>query len=122
MQKERGRRIYRKASKEERARHAKIRDQIEEELPEIRNRAQKRLALLRKEGTPLRQILSALKAERKRQGLSLKDIYDRTGIDRAALSRLENNEDANPTLTTLERYATAVGKEMVVILSEPSKP
>jgi transcriptional regulator with XRE-family HTH domain len=36
------------------------------------------------------------------------------------LSRLENNEDANPTLATLERYAEAVGKQMIVLLSEPT--
>jgi len=33
---------------------------------------------------------------------------------------LENNEDANPTLATLERYAEAVGRQMVVLLSEPA--
>lgn len=118
MAKERGKRVYRKATNEEQVRHARIRDQIADELPEIRQRAQQRLALLKEEGTPLRQVLSALRAERERQGLSLKDIFDRTGIDRAALSRLENSEDANPTLTTLERYAEAVGKQMVVLLTD----
>ena len=118
MAKERGKRIYRKATDEERKRHAKVREQIKEELPDIKRRARQRLALIKKEGTPLRQVLAALRAERERQGLSLADINERTGIDRAALSRLENNEDANPTLTTLERYAAAVGKQMVVLLYE----
>ncbi len=120
MTKERGKRIFRKATDEERERHAKIREQIADELPDIKKRARQRLALLKKEGTPLRQVLAALHVERERQGLSLADINERTGIDRAALSRLENNEDANPTLATLERYAEAVGKHMVVLLSEPA--
>ncbi len=120
MARKRGKRVYRKATEEERARHAKIREQIADELPEIKKRARQRLALLKKEGTPLRQVLTALRAERERQGLSLSDINERTGIDRAALSRLENNEDANPTLATLERYADAVGKQMVVLLLEPT--
>jgi DNA-binding phage protein len=120
MAKGRGQRIYRKTTGEERARHAKVREQIADELPDIRRRAKERLALLKKEGTPLRQVLAALRAERERQGLSLADINERSGIDRAALSRLENNEDANPTLTTLERYAEAVGRQMVVLLSEPT--
>jgi DNA-binding phage protein len=120
MAKERGKRIYRKATDEERARHAKVRDQTAGELPAIKRRARERLALLKKEGTPLRQVLAALRAERERQGLSLADINERTGIDRAALSRLENNEEANPTLATLERYAEALGKQMVVLLSEPA--
>lgn len=118
MTKERGKRIYRKATEDERKRHAKVREQIANELPEIRQRAKNRLALLKREGTPLRQLLGALRAERERLGLSLNDIYERTGIDRAALSRLENNEDANPTLATLERYAEALGKQMVVLLSD----
>lgn len=120
MAKERGKRIYRTATDEERAKHAMVREQIAEELPDIRRRAKERLVLLKKEGTPLRQVLAALRAERERQGLSLADINERTGIDRAALSRLENNEDANPTLATLERYAEAVGRQMVVLLSEPT--
>ena len=120
MSKERGKRVYRKATDEERARHAKVRKQIAGELPDIKRRARERLTLLKKEGTPLRQVLAALRTERERQGLSLADINERTGIDRAALSRLENNEDANPTLATLERYAQAVGKQMVVLLSEPA--
>ena len=120
MAKELGKRVYRKATEKERARHAKVREQIASELPDIKRRARERLALLKKEGTPLRQVLAALRAERERQGLSLADINERTGIDRAALSRLENNEDANPTLNTLERYAEAVGKQMVVLLSENS--
>jgi transcriptional regulator with XRE-family HTH domain len=45
-------------------------------------------------------------------------MYERSGIDRVALSRLENNEEDNPTLDTLERYAAAVGKEMIVLLRE----
>ena len=116
MATERGRRIYREATDEERNRHAKIRDQIAAELPDIRRRARERLALLKKEGTPLRQVLTALRAERERLGLSLADINQRSGIDRAALSRLENNEEANPTITTLERYAEAIGKHMIVLL------
>ena len=121
MTKERGQRVYRKATDEERARHAELREKIAEELPDIRRRARQRLALIKTEGTPLRQALAALRAERERQGLSLADINERTGIDRAALSRLENNEDSNPTLATLERYAEALGKQMVVLLSESNR-
>jgi len=121
MSRDRGKRIYRKSTDEERVRHDKVREQIAGELPDIRRRAMERLALLKQEGTPLRQVLAALRAERERQGLSLADIQERSGIDRAALSRLENNEEANPTLTTLERYAEAVGRQMVVLLSEPAE-
>lgn len=121
MSTEQGKRIFREATDEERKRHAEARSLVAGEIPEIRQRAKERLEIIKREGTPLRQLLGALQAERQRQGLSLADIHERTGIDRAALSRLENNEEANPTLATLERYASAVGKHVIVFLSEASR-
>jgi len=46
--------------------------------------------------------------------LSLADVEQRTGIGRAALSRLENDTEPNPTVVTLTRYAQALGKRLVV--------
>jgi transcriptional regulator with XRE-family HTH domain len=43
-----------------------------------------------------------------RQGLSLADIHAKTGIGRAAICRLENLVDANPTVATLDRMAAAL--------------
>jgi DNA-binding phage protein len=56
----------------------------------------------------LRQLLRQLKEHRERAGLNLATISERSGIDLAALSRLENGI-GNPTFTTLSRYAKAVG-------------
>ena len=55
-----------------------------------------------------------LRRERQAQGLSLSDVERRSGIGRAALSRLENETELNPTVVTLTRYAEALGKEVVV--------
>ncbi|MCC6580138.1 MAG: helix-turn-helix transcriptional regulator [Phycisphaeraceae bacterium] len=65
----------------------------------------------------LRQVLGELKAERQRQGLSLTDLSRRSGIDKAALSRLENAANANPKLDTLVRYAEAIGIELRVTVA-----
>lgn len=65
-------------------------------------------------------ILAALKAERQRQGLSLSDIERKTGIDKAALSRLENGHQDNPTFETLRRYAAGLGKQPVHALADNS--
>jgi len=62
----------------------------------------------------LRQAFQLLKAERLAQGLSLAEVEKRAGIGRAALSRLENEAEANPTVLTLERYSEALGKNLVV--------
>jgi ribosome-binding protein aMBF1 (putative translation factor) len=64
----------------------------------------------------LREFLGCLRRERESQGLSLSDMAERTGIGKAALSRLENGLQANPTLVTLARYARALNKRLVCAL------
>jgi DNA-binding XRE family transcriptional regulator len=60
----------------------------------------------------LRTMLGTLKKHRERQGLSLTDVAARSGMDRAAISRLENGVYLNPTVDTLYRYAQAVGADI----------
>jgi DNA-binding XRE family transcriptional regulator len=60
-------------------------------------------------GRPFRDLMAALRAERERQGLSLADLAERTGIDRSAIHKLEIGLNTNPTLATLTRYAEALG-------------
>ncbi len=60
------------------------------------------------------QLLGKLKQLRQEQGLSLADVSDASGIDRAAISRLENGVFGNPTLRTLETYARALGVRMQI--------
>ena len=50
--------------------------------------------------------------------LSLADLTDLTGMDRSALSKLETGQRANPTVETLVRYAEAVGKRLVMSLTD----
>ncbi len=61
-----------------------------------------------------RGLVATLRAERERQGLSLADLKQRTGISREAISRLENLDTPNPTLQTLARLASAMGLEIDV--------
>src|SRR3972149_3580528 len=57
----------------------------------------------------VRDIIQVLKAERQRLGLSLAEIGERSGIGKSNVSRLENDQDPNPTMDTLLRYAEALG-------------
>ncbi len=59
-----------------------------------------------------KQLLHELKKHREEAGLSLADVANRTGMDRAAISRLENGHQPNPTVETISRYAMAVGKQI----------
>ena len=64
----------------------------------------------------MQEAIAKLKRERERAGLSLAQVARRSGIDRAALSRLENGHHQNPTLATLSRYATAIGKQILWVV------
>jgi len=66
----------------------------------------------------LRKTFAALKELREQQGLSITDPAERTGIDRAIISRLENLHIDNPTIATMTRYAKALGKKVIVTLVE----
>lgn len=57
-------------------------------------------------------MLAALKKHREAKGLGLADVATRSGMDRSAVSWLENGVYLNPTLDTLYRYATAIGAEI----------
>lgn len=61
-----------------------------------------------------REVLAQLRAERERQGLSLADMMQRTGMSREAISRLENEAAPNPTVRTLTRYASALGLHLTL--------
>jgi DNA-binding phage protein len=55
------------------------------------------------------ELAAQLKQSRQAQRLSLSQVADRTGIDKAALSRIESGRNANPTIGTLETIARAIG-------------
>ncbi len=80
---------------------------------EISPETYKRTRRQRAEGppdNPIRRLVAALRTERERQGLSLADIADRSGIDRAAIHKLEIGLNKNPTVETLHRYARRPGR------------
>ena len=58
-----------------------------------------------------RRFAEELRGHREQAGLSLAIVAERSGIDQAALSRLENGR-SNPTIHTLSRYARAIGGRM----------
>jgi Helix-turn-helix domain len=67
----------------------------------------------------LLSVIAELKRRRDEQGLSLTDVSERSGLDGVLLSRLENGKILNPTMSTLWRYADAIGAQ-VVLAVEPS--
>jgi DNA-binding Xre family transcriptional regulator len=113
-----GERILRKRplNREEAERYGRIRAQLDAEWPELRRRA-----LAAKPRVLFKHVLRSLKAERLRQGLSLADVKERSGIDRGTLSKLENEDSPNVTMNTLMRYASALGKTLCVQLEDAAR-
>ena len=64
----------------------------------------------------LMKFAAAIKAARKAQSLSLSNLSKRSGIDKAAISQLESGLIEDPTFSTLERIAAALGKHVRITL------
>jgi predicted transcriptional regulator len=114
------RRIFRASRKtaEERAREHTLREKLQKERPSLED-------LIRTGACDpdavmtmgmyfdVQRALQALKRERERCGLSIGAVAERSGLDRAVVSRLENGKQDNPTVATLMRYAAAIGKRFL---------
>jgi transcriptional regulator with XRE-family HTH domain len=72
----------------------------------------------RDRGVPVKQAARRLKEERERQGLTLEQVVQKSGLDAALLNRLENDENHDPTVASLMRYAEALGKSLEIRLIE----
>jgi DNA-binding XRE family transcriptional regulator len=94
-------------------RYRALRAKLDQEIPLIlaEHRAEQEMA----------RVLDQLKHARESQGLSLADVRKRTGMDRSAISKLENGRRDNPTFDTLARYAAAVGKRLVITLADDTR-
>jgi DNA-binding XRE family transcriptional regulator len=69
----------------------------------------------------LRALMVRLREVRERMGLSLTDLSERTGLTRAAISRLEDDWNLNPTLETLYRYTEALGVGLKFVVDGSAK-
>lgn len=68
------------------------------------------------------KLLTTLKDLRLKCRMSLRECAEISGIDYAALSRLENGVTTNPTVHTLARCARALGKRMQIALIDAERP
>ncbi len=105
-------RAYRDLTPQERRRLEKARAETEASRDRILAEGRVRKEALAATRTELERTISALKESRLRLGLSLADVEKRSGLKRSALSRLENDPNANPTFLTLQRYAIALGMRL----------
>lgn len=101
---------------EKRDEQARIREEIKAELPEIREHAHERYEHHEdnmRGGTPPHFVVNLLRFERNRQGLSDAEVMTRSGLDAEALASMVGR-DAKPTIETMEAYARALGKQLLI--------
>jgi ribosome-binding protein aMBF1 (putative translation factor) len=111
--------VRRRLTAAEQAQVEKSRAEVEADAESYleEGRKRKRVSLQRREAAAvLADVMTALRAERDRQGISLADLTERTGIARSAISALENAEEPNPTISTVNRIAEALGVSVAVTL------
>lgn len=114
MAKKRVRRSQRTLTAEEKARMRRVRAEVEAEKDDILRRGREAFAAHEQ---ALGETIRQLKQLRESMGLSLQELAERMGTDRANVHRLEN-VPGNPTVATLARYAKAVGKRLVISLAD----
>ena len=117
------RRVYEKVERtaEQKAELAAVREKYQRERPSLKQALAEgghERAVALGELLQLHQVLAMLKQERERQHLTLAEVATRAEIDQAALSRLENGHNSNPTIDTIYRIASALGKTVGCFLQD----
>ena len=62
---------------------------------------------------PEYQIMKAMIAARMETGITQQQLSEKTGINQSNLSRIENG-NGNPSVSTLNRIASALGKKLSI--------
>jgi DNA-binding Xre family transcriptional regulator len=71
----------------------------------------------------LRVLVQSLRPMREQAQLSLSELSQRSGMDKAMLSRLENGHVPNPGIETISRYVNALDQEIEWrLVAGPKKP
>lgn len=111
-------RSQRKLTADERSRLRAARAEVELEKDAIIRRGREVFA---EHEQALAAAIATLKQARESQGLTLEEVAQRMGTDRANVHRLEHTS-TNPTIATLASYAAAVGKRMEIVFPDPAQP
>ncbi len=99
------------------AEHAHIRSEVKAHLPEMRAEARAAIEEARQTGMPRKAAVAQLRAERKRQGFNDEEMMARSDLDAAALTSMYGR-DASPTVETMEAFARALGRTLLIVLAD----
>jgi DNA-binding Xre family transcriptional regulator len=92
--------------------------EVEAEKEDITRKAHQAFAEQKAFETEIVKAACLLAAAREQRGISLSKLAELTGMTRQALSRIERGENRNPTFSTLQRIAAALGKQVIIKLQD----
>jgi DNA-binding Xre family transcriptional regulator len=98
-----------------------VRAEIERDKPELIAEGLRIEAAMDIATVHLRNAFSLLTALRKNQGMTLTTLAAATGINKSTLSKLENDPEANVTLSTLIRVSEALGHDLQISVTPRAK-
>ncbi len=84
-----------------------------EEIVEERSRDNAEFPAMVEAALTTRRLLRELAERRQQRGLSQTVVAARMGTSQSALARLESGE-TDPRITTVERYARAIGQQLAL--------
>ena len=96
----------------------RVEAEVAAEKVEIVRQARQAFAEQKAFEAELAKTADMLAAARAESGMSLSKLSEATGMTRQALSRIERGEHRNPTISTLQRIAAALGKQVVIQLRD----
>jgi len=102
---------------EKRAEHKRLAELEDQDMEYWRVEGDKIDAERMKEGMPARSAIGVLRRLARRQALSDEDIMACSGLDATALASM-SGRDAKPTIETMEAYARALGKQLLIVLTD----
>jgi hypothetical protein len=102
---------------EKRAGYQRLAELADQDKEWARAEAERHHEEAMRHGASPRRARVALLRERYRQGLSDADMMARSGLDAAALESMQEG-DATPSIETMEAYAKALGKRLLIVLAD----
>ncbi|ETW94424.1 MAG: hypothetical protein ETSY1_34980 [Candidatus Entotheonella factor] len=109
--------VYRSLTPEERQKHKRLAELADQDREWAKAEADEGHQEAMRSGVVPRMARFVLMQERKRQGLSDEELMARSGLDAMALASM-SGRDARPTIETMEAYARALGKKLLIVLAD----
>lgn len=109
--------VYRSLPPDQRAQYKKEAELEDQDIEWVRAEQDRLDEEAMHQGCSPRRASSALRRLARRQSLSDEEMMARSGLDREAIASM-SGRDATPSIETMEAYAKALGKKLLIVLAD----